>query len=108
MSEVPDDLMKAAREACRCFDEPKGCVLLDPQSCSDDCDLAFRFSRALAAERERATLAERERISKALDDEADVIPCAEDAMVTRGNALLVRADFSYEEADRIEESSASP
>lgn len=61
MSEVPDDLMKAAREACRCFDEPKGCVLLDPQSCSDDCDLAFRFSRALAAERERATLAERER-----------------------------------------------
>ena len=61
---VPDDLMKVARDACRCFDEPKGCVLLDPQSCSDDCDLAFRFSRALAAERERATLAERERASQ--------------------------------------------
>lgn len=46
---------------------------------------------------------ERERIAAALDEEADVIPCAEDAMVTRSNARLVRADFSYEDADRLAE-----
>jgi hypothetical protein len=48
-------------------------------------------------------LAERERIAAALNDEADLIPCAEDAEVTRSNARLVRADFSYEEADRLAE-----
>ncbi len=52
--------------------------------------------------------AERERIATCLEEEADLIPCAEDAEVTRGNALLVRADFSYEEADRLEEISSGP
>lgn len=44
----------------------------------------------------------RERIAAALDEEADLIPCAEDAMVTRSNARLVRANFSYEDAERLE------
>ena len=44
--------------------------------------------------------AERERIAVALEAEADLLPCAEDAAVTRSNAALIRADFSYEDADR--------
>jgi len=44
---------------------------------------------------------ERERIAKALDAEADVIPCQEDAMVTRSCARLVRANFNYDDADRL-------
>ncbi|WP_370677577.1 hypothetical protein [Pleomorphomonas sp. PLEO] len=51
----------------------------------------------------KAILAERERIAAALDEEADLIPCAEDAMVTRSNARLVRADFDYEVADHLAE-----
>ncbi|SCM79906.1 hypothetical protein KL86PLE_90701 [uncultured Pleomorphomonas sp.] len=47
--------------------------------------------------------AERERIAACLDEEAGLIPCTEDAMVTRSDARLVRADFSYEEADRLAE-----
>lgn len=49
-----------------------------------------------------ATLAERERIAKGLEAEAENSPCAEDASVHRGAAWLVRADFSYEEADRLQ------
>jgi hypothetical protein len=48
-------------------------------------------------------LAERERIVACLKDEADLTPCSEDAMVTRSNARLIEADFSYEEADRLAE-----
>ena len=47
-----------------------------------------------------AVEAERERIAVALEAEADLLPCAEDAAVTRSNAALIRADFSYEDADR--------
>lgn len=50
-----------------------------------------------------AILAERERIALCLEDEADLTLCAEDAMVTRSNARLVRADFSYEDAERMAE-----
>jgi hypothetical protein len=46
-------------------------------------------------------LKERERIAKALDDEADCTGCDEDAVVVRDCARLVRADFSYDEAERI-------
>ena len=46
---------------------------------------------------------ERERIARALDDEANVIPCQEDAMVTRTCARLVRANFSCDEAERLAE-----
>ena len=49
---------------------------------------------------------ERERIAKALDDEANVIPCQEDALVTRSCARLVRANFRYDEADRLDEQSS--
>lgn len=45
---------------------------------------------------------EKHRIANALEDEADLTPCSEDAMVTRSNARLVRADFSYDEAERLE------
>jgi hypothetical protein len=50
-----------------------------------------------------AVLAERERIAKALEDEADVTPCEEDANVTRELALLVMADFSYDRLDELKE-----
>lgn len=49
----------------------------------------------------QAVEAERERIITGLRDEADVIPCREDAMVTEGCADLIEADFSYDEAERI-------
>lgn len=49
-----------------------------------------------------AAMIERERIAKGLETEADNSPCAEDASVHRGAAWLVRADFSYEEADRLQ------
>lgn len=49
----------------------------------------------------QAVEAERERIITGLRDEADVIPCSEDAMVTKGCADLIEADFSYDEAERI-------
>lgn len=45
--------------------------------------------------------AERDRIAEALDYEASVTPCAEDAVVVRDCARLVRADFSYEEAEKL-------
>lgn len=44
---------------------------------------------------------ERERIAACLNSEADVCPCQEDALVLREAALLVRANFSYEEAERL-------
>lgn len=46
--------------------------------------------------------AERERIAKRLAEEGDFAPCREDGAVYRGAAWLVRADFSYEEAERLE------
>jgi hypothetical protein len=45
---------------------------------------------------------ERERIANCLEGEADLSPCKEDAAVLRSTAFLVRADFSYEEAERLE------
>lgn len=59
------------------------------------------IAAALAKAEQDGIAAERERIVKALEEEADLIPCAEDAMVTRANARLIRADFSYEEADKL-------
>ena len=55
-----------------------------------------------------AILAERERIAVAIDDEADLCPCAEDAVVLRDTARLVRADFSCEEAERLAELADAP
>lgn len=46
---------------------------------------------------------ERQRIIAMLKDEADLTPCAEDAIVTRSNARLIEANFSYEEAERLAE-----
>lgn len=49
----------------------------------------------------QAVEAERKRIIAGLRDEADVIPCSEDAMVTEGCADLIEADFSHDDAERI-------
>jgi hypothetical protein len=51
---------------------------------------------------------EKERIAQALEYEASVTPCSEDAMVTRSNATLIRADFSYEDAERISQEAVVP
>lgn len=45
---------------------------------------------------------ERERIAAALEYEGDNSPCAEDGSVYRSAAWLVRGDFSYEEAERLQ------
>lgn len=49
-----------------------------------------------------AAAVERERIAKGLESEADHSPCPEDASVHRGAAWLVRGDFSYEQAERLQ------
>lgn len=67
----------------------------------DDPDL-MRFGPLTESQTEKQIRAdERERIAKALDAEADVIPCQEDAMITRSCARLVRTNFSYDDADRL-------
>lgn len=50
-----------------------------------------------------ALMAERSLIVLRLLQEADLTPCAEDAIVTRSNAFLIQADFSYEDADALAE-----
>jgi hypothetical protein len=55
-----------------------------------------------------AVLAERERIARAVDYEAEVCPCEEDAKVLRGTSRLIRANFSYDDAERLEALSALP
>lgn len=55
----------------------------------------FRRLRTLVR---RAAAIERERIARALEYEASITPCHEDAGVTESNAKLVRARFSYSEA----------
>ncbi len=49
-----------------------------------------------------AVLAERERIAQLLDAEGDMGDCYEDNLVMRDAAWLVRADFSYEEVERLQ------
>lgn len=59
----------------------------------------------VAAENERLRVAlaqERGRIANRLEEEAGLSPCKEDGSVYRSAAWLVRADFSYEEAERLE------
>ena len=48
----------------------------------------------------------REQIAARLDEEADLTPCEEDAKVVRDCALLVRTNFSYDEAERLSEGGA--
>ncbi|MEF2073536.1 ParB/RepB/Spo0J family partition protein [Consotaella aegiceratis] len=55
-----------------------------------------------AAKIARARADERQRIARQIEEEADVTPCQEDANVTRGLATLVRAGFSYDDAERLE------
>ena len=55
------------------------------------------------AEREAIRLQERERIAQAIEHEASVTPCQEDANVIDALALLVRANFSYDDADAYED-----
>ena len=81
-TQIPEDIMRAAQKA---FDDA---MVLTNQADGD---------RVIAL----AILAERERIVARLLEEADLTPCGEDAMVTRSNAFLIKADFSYEEAERL-------
>ena len=60
------------------------------------------FAQALQDAYRRGRSDEREQIARAIEAEADATPDAEDARVTRDLALLVRADFSYEDAERLE------
>lgn len=60
------------------------------------------FTEALKAAYERGWADQRQRIVEGIEAEADATPDPEDAGVTRGLAWLVRADFSYEDAERLE------
>lgn len=51
---------------------------------------------------EQSVAAERERIATGLMDEADNLPCQKDGEIYRSAAWLVRGDFSYGEAERLE------
>ena len=57
----------------------------------------------LQAAYERGRTDERERIARALKDEADGLACEEDARVLRGAVWLIGADFSHEEAERLQD-----
>lgn len=50
---------------------------------------------------------EREKIAKYLVEHADLIPCQEDAMVMRSCAKLIRARFSYDEAERLDQTEST-
>ena len=67
-----------------------------PDLIAADVDAALRKQDELHAPApsdglREAVEAERERIAVALEAEADLLPCAEDAAVTRSNAALIRA-----------------
>lgn len=68
---------------------------------------AFEAWIASKADRQVVT-EERNRIADALDFEASVCPCEEDAAVIRSCANLVRADFSYEQAEANEAAALNP
>lgn len=55
-------------------------------------------------EAEAAIAVTRAQIASALDYEASVCPCAEDAVVIRDCAKLIRADFSYDRAEEMAKS----
>lgn len=61
-----------------------------------------RMAQAGVGNMENAVTVERERIAVGLEGEAELSPCKEDGSVYRSAAWLVRADFSYEEAERLE------
>ncbi|CAK7257526.1 MULTISPECIES: hypothetical protein [unclassified Shinella] len=79
---IPADIMQAASEAHANFAR---------SSVSDNLTIIIA----------KAIFAERLRIISRLKEEADLTPCFEDAMVTRSNARLIEADFSYEGAERL-------
>lgn len=93
MTEIPDDIHEAA---IRAVDEGREDFLLAKIS-----DNTANLRKVAIAVVEKAIVAERVRIIGRLLEEADVTPCAEDAIVTRSNARLIEADFSYEDAERI-------
>ena len=68
MSEVPDDLMKVAREVADDHDA-KMKALYGPTASTRHAYMIELIAVALAAERERATLAERERCAAIVADQ---------------------------------------
>ncbi|TCV66312.1 hypothetical protein [Neorhizobium sp. S3-V5DH] len=92
--QVPEDTAREA--AIRAVDAAREDFLLAKVSENDA--LLRRVAISVVT---GAVLAERARIVARLLEEADLTPCGEDAMVTRSNAFLIKADFSYEEAERL-------
>lgn len=79
MSEYPDAVAEAAENLC---------IELNIPSTEDNRNAIMS-----------ALMAERSIIVMRLLQEAEALPCAEDAMVTRSNAFLIHADFSYEDLE---------
>jgi hypothetical protein len=83
-------------------------VVHDALTTADSCMTAqaaelATLRESLAKAEGEARAKERERIARAIEDEAETTPCEEDAAVIAGLATLVRADFSYDEADQYED-----
>lgn len=76
-------------------------VILGPPA---QCRKALAAITALEARLADARAQERERIALGLEKESDFLPCKEDAAVSRAAAWLVRGNFSYDEADRLQAS----
>lgn len=100
LREIPEDIMKAAEEAldnllCNCA-----------ESCGGNEGLRKASILEIAKAINDAVMAETARIVARLLEEAELTPCGEDAMVTRSNAFLIKAGFSYEDAERLTDEGA--
>jgi len=111
---IPDDILEAAKKSAEAL-VTRMCVTMDHsfglQSEQEQRGLRTSMTQlaehdiapAIAKAIHDAVMAERARIVALLLEEAELTPCGEDAMVTRSNAFLIKADFSYEEAERLSE-----
>ena len=87
-----DEPFESRQKACANLIAAAPDLLVGYRAALDEID---RLTAALA----EATIRERDRIAISLEQEAEMTPCAEDASVVRGCARLIRADFSYDDAD---------
>lgn len=95
---IPDWAIRAAHKAYETpIRDDASLVSLVSRDVSDDVLLCI--AKAI----HDAVMAERAMIVARLLEEAELTPCGEDAMVTRSIAFLIKADFSYEEAERLSE-----
>ncbi|ORE90952.1 hypothetical protein [Aurantimonas sp. 22II-16-19i] len=99
--EIPQDVTVLVRQVIKAFPPSPGREF-DVSSVTRDLMLAttaVMADRASDARLQAARADERDRIAARLREEADMLPCDEDANVTRGNADLIAADFSYADAE---------